>query len=150
VRRSSRWLWFVVAGGVGFVVDAGVLWLLVISGADPRPARLASFAAAVIVTWLINRSRTFEDRVGPPSLREFGRYLTASIAAAAVNLGIYMGLVSFVPAFAAMPVLAVAISTLASMGLNFWSYATIVFSGRGKGEAASGTRNPGRPSSGHG
>jgi putative flippase GtrA len=150
VRRSSRWLWFVVAGAVGFIVDAGILWLLVISGVDPRPARLASFSAAVVVTWLINRSRTFEDRAGAPSLREFGRYLTASIAAAAVNLGIYMGLVSFVPAFAALPVLAVAISTLASMSLNFWSYATIVFSGREKGEAASETRNPGRPSSGHG
>ena len=146
MRRSSRWLWFVVAGAIGFVVDAGLLWLLVISSVDPRPARLASFSAAVVVTWLINRSRTFEDRAGPPSLREFGRYLTASIAAAAVNLGIYMGLVSFVPAFAAMPVLAVAISTLASMGLNFWSYATVVFLGRGKGEAASGTRSPERPS----
>jgi putative flippase GtrA len=149
VRLSSRWLWFLVAGATGFVVDAGLLWLLVISGVDPRPARLASFAAAVLVTWLINRSRTFEDRAGPPSLREFGRYLTASIAAAALNLGIYMSLVSFVPAFTAMPVLAVAVSTLAGMGLNFWSYATVVFSARGKAEPASASRNPGRPLSDH-
>ena len=98
------------------------------------------------MTWSINRTRTFGDRAERPSLAEFGRYLAASLAAAAVNLGVYMVLVTFVAVFRSMPVLAVAIATLVSMGVNFWSYATVVFSSRRGVEPVSDSRDPARPS----
>ena len=123
----ARVAWFLVAGVVGFVVDAGVLSLLIWLGSGPRLGRLASFAAAMLTTWLVNRNRTFGDRAGPPSLGEFTRYAAASGLAALVNLGVYMALVSWVAYFRTWPILALALSTGAAMTLNFWSYWKVVF-----------------------
>ena len=128
---SSRLIWFLVAGTVGFLVDAGILQGLVWIGVDPRPARLASFLAAMTATWLINRSRTFGDRAGPPSILEFLRYTAASTAAAIINLGVYMALVTWGTPFSTYPVLALAIATTLAMGVNFWSYLKVVFAPRG-------------------
>lgn len=127
MRLGSRIGWFALAGGLGFLVDAGVLKALIWTGLDPRPARLVSFLAALATTWIVNRSAAFRDRAGPPSLAEFGRYAAASAAAGAVNLGVYFGLVTAVPVFAAWPVAALAVATAASMSLNFWSYFRLVF-----------------------
>ena len=123
----SRIIWFGVAGLIGFVVDAGVLTLLVAAGLDSRIARLFSFACAVAVTWLINRSRAFGDRTGPPSLAEFMRYASASLLAALVNLGVFTVLVTLGGPFPGRPVLTAAVSTGLSMCVNFWSYNRIVF-----------------------
>jgi putative flippase GtrA len=147
-----RWrlIWFVVAGGLGFIVDAGVLTLLVEAGLDPRPARLVSFTAAVLTTWLINRARTFGDRAGPPSLAELGRYVAASLVAATCNLAVFMALVSALELFRAMPVLAVAVATLVGMSINFWSYSSIVFRRSDAAAVSESRRSRERPSSGRG
>ena len=83
---AGRLSWFAIAGGLGFVIDSGVLTGLVWLGLDPWSARLVSFAAALVTTWLVNRTRTFGDRAGAPSLQEFGRYAAASLAAAKIVL----------------------------------------------------------------
>ncbi|MDQ0393244.1 GtrA family protein [Labrys monachus] len=127
MRLRDRILWFAVAGVAGFAADAGILTLLVRSGLDARPARLASFLAALTVTWLINRSQTFGDRAGAPALGEFLRYALASSIAGLINLGAFMLLVSASRFFAAWPVLAVAIATGLSMAINFWAYLKVVF-----------------------
>src|SRR3954453_12927669 len=130
MQLSSRLARFLVAGAVGFVVDVGILTGLVWLGADPRPGRLASFLAAMTVTWLINRSTTFGDRVGTPTFAEFLRYGAASAVAAIINLGVYMGLVTWGEPFRTWPVLAVTIATALSMAVNFWSYLKLVFAPR--------------------
>ena len=51
---------FVVVGGIGFVTDAGLLMgLLRFTALDPFTARLIAIAAALQVTWLLNRNFTF-------------------------------------------------------------------------------------------
>ena len=124
---TSRLCWFAVAGLGGFLVDAGVLTILMHLGLDARIARFISFACALTMTWLINRSRTFGDRVGQPSLREFLRYASASTLAALINLGIFTVLFTLGGPFAEWPVLAVAVATGVSMSVNFWSYLKLVF-----------------------
>jgi putative flippase GtrA len=124
---SSRLLWFAVAGGAGFLVDGGVLTGLIWLGCDPRPARLLSFLAAMVTTWLINRTHTFADRSGRPTLREFLRYAAASMFASSVNLGVYFALVSWGGPFRIWPVLALAIATGLAMVINFLSYLKVVF-----------------------
>lgn len=124
---SRRLFWFAMAGVAGFVVDAGVLKALIWLGLDARPARLVSFVAALTATWLVNRSRAFGDRTGPPTFAEFGRYAAASLAAGLINLAVFFGLVTLVPLFARWPVAALAVATLVSMSVNFWSYAKVVF-----------------------
>ncbi|MDQ0469375.1 GtrA family protein [Labrys wisconsinensis] len=130
MRLSARIARFLVAGAAGFVVDVGVLSALVWCGADPRPARLVSFLAAMTLTWQINRVTTFGDRAGPATVAEFLRYAMASGLAALINLGVYMGLVTWGGAFRTWPVLAVAIATALSMTVNFLSYLKLVFSPR--------------------
>ena len=52
---------FAFAGGVGFLVDSGVLEALVrFAGLQVHFARVISFLAAVTATWLINRTFTFQ------------------------------------------------------------------------------------------
>ncbi|MBP0579006.1 GtrA family protein [Labrys sp. LIt4] len=125
VRR--RLCCFALAGFVGFAFDAGILTLLANFGLDARLARLASFACAMVVTWLINRSLTFGDRAGTNIAAEFLRYLSASVLSALVNLGAFMALVTLGGPFARWPVLAVGIAVALSMTLNFWSYFKMVF-----------------------
>jgi putative flippase GtrA len=127
ISPLRRVLWFGMAGGAGFIVDAGLLMLLIAAGAGPRFGRLVSFVAALVTTWLINRSRTFADRAGPPSLAEFGRYAAASSVAALLNLLVYMALVTWVEDFRQWPVLALAVATALSMSVNFLSYLSLVF-----------------------
>ncbi|MDQ0392103.1 putative flippase GtrA [Labrys monachus] len=109
------------------MVDAGVLTGLLHLGSDRRLARLASFACALVATWLINRSTTFADRAGALSLAEFIRYAGASSGAAVVNLGVYLALTSGCDVFRREPVIAIAAATGLSMSLNFWSYLRLVF-----------------------
>lgn len=118
---------FALAGFVGFAFDAGILTALVNLGLDARLARLVSFACAMVVTWLINRSLAFGDRAGSDIVSEFLRYLSASVLAALVNLGAFMALVTLGGPFERWPVLAVAVAIALSMSLNFWSYLKVVF-----------------------
>lgn len=126
----ARLGWFALAGFIGFAVDAGILTLLVDLGLDPRLARPASFAGAMVATWLINRSLAFGDRAGSDIGSEFLRYVSASALAALVNLGTFMVLVTIGGPFARWPVLAMALAVALSMSLNFWSYLRLVFSAK--------------------
>ena len=53
---------FFVVGTIGFIVDAGVLAVLVHGyGQGNYSSRMVSFAVAVTVTWLLNRTFSFAD-----------------------------------------------------------------------------------------
>jgi putative flippase GtrA len=80
---------FVLAGGLGFVADAAVLWLLTYGvGVSPFLARLVGIALGVLVSWLVNRSVTF-GATSPPSLREFAKYSAAAGFAQVVNYAVF-------------------------------------------------------------
>lgn len=111
---------FAFAGGVGYLVDAGVL-MLVNAAAGPYWGRLISFAAAVITTWLINRSLTFRHRRRTTQIhQEFGLYALTTLGGGAVNLLVYSVLVwLFNPQVLALP-LVVAAGSLSGMLVNYW------------------------------
>lgn len=128
---SSRILKFGLAGGIGFVVDSGLVTILVWAGVDPVLGRCFSISIALVTTWLVNRSLAFADRApGPPNLPEFLRYVSASLVASLVNFGLYWLMVRWQGIFAQWPVLAVAIATGVSMCMNFFSYFKLVFAHR--------------------
>ena len=112
-------LLFALAGGVGYVVDAGVL-LFAAPSAGPYAGRLLSFCVAVFATWLINCSLTFRKRRSGLSLsREFLRYFTVCLGGGSVNLAVY-ALLTFVFQLSGWGLLlALGAGSLAGMGVNF-------------------------------
>jgi putative flippase GtrA len=121
---------FVLAGGAGFATDAAVLYLLTgPAGVNPFLARLVSFAAAVCMTWAINRRVTF----GPSERSLAGEGARYGIVAVAVGLFNYLAYAGLLLAFPGLhPVGALAIASLAAMILSFLGYSRFVF-GTGSG-----------------
>ncbi len=112
---------FGITGGLGFLLDAAVLWLMIRAGASPYAGRVVSIACAIVLTWWLNRRLTFRT-TAPPSWREFGAFLLQSLAGAAVNYAVYSGLL-----WAGAPVIAalVAGTAIASV-FNFFRYRAIL------------------------
>jgi putative flippase GtrA len=112
---------FGITGGLGFVLDAGVLWLMIHAGASPYAGRVVSIAAAIVLTWWLNRRLTFRT-AAPPSWREFGAFVLQSLAGAAVNYAVYSALL-----WAASPIwLALVAGTGVASVFNFFRYRAIL------------------------
>lgn len=111
---------FAVAGTIGFIVDGGIVQLLVsVAGWNPYLARLLSFLAAVVVTWVINRAITFSGVRRHGILGEWLRYLLAMSGGFVVNFATYSLLVFHYGLVQRWPVLGVAAGSLAGMACNF-------------------------------
>jgi len=109
---------FGVAGILGFLVDAGVLYLLK-DYLGLYVARVFSFASAVFVTWLFNRSITFSGRHSAYNLRqEFVAYFGLMLLGGCVNYGVYFWLVYSSEFVVSYPVVGVAVGSIAGMLVN--------------------------------
>ncbi len=119
-RASEELPRFLAIGAIGFVVDGGLLMAL--TGAAGLPvigARLASFAVAVTVTWLLNRVYTFRHCASRRRLAEWRRYVAVNSVGAAINLGIFSALVLRFPWFEATPLAAFAVASAVALAFNF-------------------------------
>jgi putative flippase GtrA len=122
IRRTlKQFLMFGAIGVVGFVADAGVLYMLLHSThAGFYLGRLVSYLCAATVTWFLNRTITFRaSGSGVPPHHEWLRFLGANALGGLVNLGVYSLLVARVALFTATPVLAVAVGSLSGLAVNF-------------------------------
>ncbi len=119
-RRAGigRFASFVVVGGLGFLVDAGILSTLVhVYAWSHVSARSVSFAAAVTVTWYCNRQWVFsrtEDRA-----REYSAYFGVQTIGAVINLGTYALLIAMLPMLARMPVIPLAAGAALALLFNY-------------------------------
>jgi len=86
---SQRFKRFCMVGVVGFVVDGGLLWILLNWGFNPFSARLISFPIAVFTTWRLNRAWTFGVEKSSNSVREWTSYLTVQSLGTMLNFGVY-------------------------------------------------------------
>lgn len=110
---------FCLAGGLAFVVDAGILHSVVVAGVDPYTGRVLSYLCAVTTTWWLNRTYTFTETAGKPGLREWGRYAVSQLGGGSVNYLTYAGLMYAVPLVERHPVLGVAAGSAAGLVVNF-------------------------------
>jgi putative flippase GtrA len=118
---------FGIAGGLGFIVDAGVLTLLLhVTPLGPFISRLIAIMLAMTATWAFNRTFTF-DRSGRSLAAEGFRYGSVGITAALVNYGLYSALLLSIPAL--QPLAAMVLATAASMFFSFFGYSRFVFRG---------------------
>ncbi len=126
MQRLKRYFWFAFAGGTGFLVDAGVLQLLLwLSPIGPFVGRVISIAAAMASTWIINRTFTFDSSERHVA-DEGARYILVAVLAALFNYAVYSGCLLAFPQL--WPVVAVAISSIAAMFFSYAGYSRFVFS----------------------
>jgi putative flippase GtrA len=130
---------FGIVGGIGFVVDAGLLHLLLLADFGYYGGRLVSFLAAATTTWILNRSFTFRregapaggpDRAHPAG--EWLAYIGLMVVGGLVNYGTYAAAIEASDLVRAHPALGVALGSIAGMALNFWSAKTIIFERKAK------------------
>lgn len=135
--RIERVTKFAFTGGIGFVVDVGVLSLLtMIFGVNPYLARIGAMGTAMTVTWLINRRFTFKTHDKVTDARgmaaEGGRYGLVAVAAALVNYGVYALTLYLMPhiVFAARdlsPPLAAVVGSGVAMFVSYYGYSRFAF-----------------------
>jgi putative flippase GtrA len=117
MRRQA--ILFSVAGIVGFVVDASVLYIALWAGLGYFAGRIASFLVAVFATWQVNRRFTFADVRQRSAWSEWWHYLAAMSIGGVLNYLAYSAFVVFMPPGDAKPLLAVAVGSAAGMLVNF-------------------------------
>ena len=130
---TSRFLRFAIVGTLGFVVDAGVLALVLQSGlAGFHAGRCLSFLAAASFTWALNRRFTFADRAASRGSRgaQWARYVAAMSAGAAVNYAVYALVLHMLGYTGLIAPLAVAAGSIAGLGVNFSAARHLVFAPR--------------------
>jgi len=122
-RRFFR---FAFIGVIGFVVDSAVVAILVrLLAVGPYQARLCSYFFAVTATWWLNRRFTFHS--SSPPLPEFLTFLVANAFGAMINLLVYAAIIAWRGAAGWMPVLGVAVGSLAGLSTNFFLSSKVVF-----------------------
>lgn len=140
----GQMLRFGTVGGVGFLVDAGLLHVMLQLGLGYYGGRVVSFLAAATTTWILNRSFTFRRESRPngtssaahsaPShpAGEWLAYLGLMVIGGVVNYGIYALAVEVSEPVRRHPELGVALGSIAGMAINFWSAKTMVFERKAK------------------
>ncbi|WP_018701137.1 GtrA family protein [Amorphus coralli] len=117
LRRIFR---FLVTGGTGFLVDAGVLSLVLATTAiGPIGARCLSFPAALLVTWTLNRTWSFGDRGRPRLSAELAGYVGVQVVGFLINSGIYVVLVTGIGGMQAPALVALFFGSAAAAFVTF-------------------------------
>jgi putative flippase GtrA len=130
-RRFAR---FIVVGGIGFAIDAGVLMLALHRlAASVYAARALSFTTAVVATWLLNRVFVFDAARRGSVVAEYGRYFVTQVAGALTNLGVFVALIEIFPRLASTPVLPLAAGAILGAVVNFAGASLWVFRTREPG-----------------
>jgi putative flippase GtrA len=136
-----RLLIFSLVGVVGFIVDAGVLQLLVLGLAwDRYSGRLISFLCAATATWLLNRRYTFRGPRRHSVGVEWARYLLAMSGGFVCNFVAYSALVYFFDVDRQWLILAVAAGSVAGLGINYTASHYWVYRHQRRPVAESGER----------
>ncbi|MGV3551409.1 GtrA family protein [Rhizobium sp.] len=121
----KRFGWFLVAGSIGFLADAGMLALLLnLTPLGPFTARIIAILFALSVTWGFNRAVTF-GKSRFPLLLEGARYGSVGLLSATLNYAVYAGLLLALPFL--HPLLALAVASLIAMAFSWAGYSRFVF-----------------------
>lgn len=125
---EGEFLRFCLVGGVGFLVDAGVLQLcLKLDVLGPFTGRLLSFALAVFATYELNRRFVFHGVGEGAYLRRFAGYLAVQGGGFGINLLIYVAGLTFLPVPYNKPLGSLILASACALGFNFVAARVLVF-----------------------
>lgn len=118
---------FSVVGGVGFIVDAAVMYALKVF-VGIYFAKMISFFCAVFVTWLLNRIFTFKGKTSGLNNRdEFSRYLLLMLLGGTINYAAFYLSITFSPFIYTYPIFGVAIGSLTGMIFNYITSSRLIY-----------------------
>ncbi len=121
---------FTIAGVLGFLIDAGVVYFAIALGAYFYVARVLSFLVAASFTWHLNRRFSFSAAPsGKPAWLEWLHYLAAMLAGGLVNYAVSVMTYAALPPSSLSPLIAVAAGSLAGMVVNFIGAKFMIFKG---------------------
>ena len=111
---------FALIGAIGFLIDAGILTLLVTSfGEGVYSSRIISFSFAVTATWLLNKRFTFAQPNSPNFGRKYVYYILVQVVGILINLGVYFFMILKFCALINFPVVALATGSAVAMLSNY-------------------------------
>jgi putative flippase GtrA len=88
---AGQFLRFCIVGGVGFVIDASVVYGgVTYFGMDPYLTRVISYLTAATATWILNRRFTFSQKLNRPLHREWSYYISANAIGGTTNYITYV------------------------------------------------------------
>ena len=122
IASMRKLIYFSFVGGVGFLVDGGMLTLLSQHyGLDIYFARLVSFSLATMATWVLNRIIVFRQDVDPdqPKSVEYVRYLLVQAAGGCANLAVFTLLIMLAPSLKDHPIIPLAVGAIFGLAINF-------------------------------
>lgn len=134
-RTGMAWLnhqffRFAAVGVIGFLVDATVVYLCVYGlGLGVISGRLVSFAVAVTVTWLLNRTFTFDKSAHASWMGEWMSFVAANSLGFLVNYLTYLLTLKLLPDMLVSLLLAVAAGSISGLFVNFFLSKRYVFAG---------------------
>ncbi len=118
---------FCLVGGLLFLLDAALLYLLIYGFKfAPTIARVISASCSITVSWVLHRSYTFGPSINRP-LFEYKRYIFGSLLSFIINLSSYIILIESWTIFWQYPILAVILATALSMNFSYLFMKKIVF-----------------------
>lgn len=125
---------FLVAGAVGFAVDAGILMVATtLAGWPPLAGRAVSFPVALTCTWWLNRRFAFAGRGLESAAGEYAVYSLIQILGAIVNMGVFVACLELRPAWGRVPVVPLAIGAAVAMVFNFSALRSVLYRRRRRG-----------------
>jgi putative flippase GtrA len=125
--KLDQLLRFAVVGAFGFVVDGGLLTVLLSNEWNLFAARALSFSAAVSSTWFLNRRWTFISAAAAVPRNAYMRYFGVQLAGAALNLSIFFVLVLLIPHLKSVPLVPLAVGAAVSLMFNYLVTKYLIF-----------------------
>lgn len=119
---TPAFLRFLLVGGGGFLIDAGMTVILIHLGGPPAVSRIPAIGFAMLFTWVANRKLTYrvEEKA---NIHEAGRYLAVAALMALLNYAVFLGLVGL----GWRPLAALVVATAAQAVLSFHAYRKFAF-----------------------
>ena len=129
MTRLRRLPGFAIVGAIGFLIDAGILTVLMTGyGLDHYTARAISFTVAVTSTWYLNRRWVFDRAATPMSRQEYLSYVVVQVIGAAINLLVFVVAIELFAELARVPVIPLAMGAALALLFNFGASSRFVFS----------------------
>lgn len=118
---SHEFLRFLVVGSIGFVIDAGVLQVLVANTPlGPYSGRVVSYLVAATATWSLNRSYTFRTDHSPVDAKsQWLMYVMVNGVGGGINYAVYGLCIAQFAWMRDVLFLAVAAGSVAALLFNF-------------------------------